>query len=155
MLAASKAGWWMHCTALLACMVGVVSRSEATPDQAPKPSSRASAEIYRKWSAAEVVRDLEHIKRDIAKIRRLQSAGEVTMEEAYFYYFRMHDFDNNNLLDGQEIKVAMMHIMHHQEDDHEELPVSDEYIARYVDSALQPDANNDGFISYPELRSVL
>lgn len=153
MLATSKTGvWWVY--SLLACMPDVVVRSEAPPGEAPVPSSPAAAEIYQKWSPEDVVRDLDHIKRDAGRIRELQLAGELTREEAYFYYFRMHDFDDNNLLDGQEIKVAMMHVMIH-DDGYKDLPMSDESIAGYVDAALRPDANNDGFISYPELRSLL
>lgn len=28
---------------------------------------------------------------------------EMTQEEKHFYHFKMHDYDNNNLLDGLEI----------------------------------------------------
>uniref|UniRef100_G3MQG9 EF-hand domain-containing protein n=2 Tax=Amblyomma TaxID=6942 RepID=G3MQG9_AMBMU len=113
-----------------------------------------AAELRKKWSAVEVARDLDHIRKDVAKMIELNNAGVLSSEELSFYYFRMHDFDNNNLLDGQEMMSAMFH--HHHDDDEKDervqvIPETD--IMNYVDSALQADKNLDGFVSYAELRA--
>ncbi|KAL1444917.1 hypothetical protein MTO96_045313, partial [Rhipicephalus appendiculatus] len=139
--------WLLRCAALLTYTWAVVAHVDSTYQHAPKPSSAAAAELHHKWSAAEVVRDLDHIKEDVAKMLHLQSTGELSPEEVYFYYFRMHDFDENNLLDGHEIKVAMLHTVAHHPGGENSVP--EEAIASYVDAALKSDANHDGFISYP------
>uniref|UniRef100_A0A224YID1 Longistatin n=1 Tax=Rhipicephalus zambeziensis TaxID=60191 RepID=A0A224YID1_9ACAR len=125
----------------------------------PPPDSKAggeAAELRKKWSAVQVARDLGHIRKDVAKMIELGNAGVMSQDELSFYYFRMHDFDNNNLLDGQEMMAAMFHTSHHDEGEHAEgqlevIPEAD--IASYVDSALLADKNHDGYISYPELRA--
>ena len=35
--------------------------------------------------------------------------AEMTEEELQFHYFKLHDYDNNNQLDGIEIGNAMTH----------------------------------------------
>ncbi|XP_037280170.2 longistatin [Rhipicephalus microplus] len=145
--------WLLRCTALLSYTWVVVAHVDSTFQHFPKPSSAAAAELHNKWSAAEVVRDLEHIKQDVAKLLHLQSTGELSQDEVYFYYFRMHDFDENNLLDGHELKVAMLHTIAHHPGGQTSVP--EEAIASYVDAALKSDVNQDGFISYPEIRAAM
>nr|XP_050026469.1 multiple coagulation factor deficiency protein 2 homolog isoform X1 [Dermacentor andersoni] len=152
--AETRCSWLLRCAAFLACTWVVGAHVDSTLHGAPKPSSAAAAELHHKWSTADVVRDLEHIKEDVAKIIQLQSTGELSTEEMYFYYFRMHDFDDNNLLDGHELKAAMLHTIAHRPGA-EEHSVPEESIAGYVDAALKSDANQDGFISYPEIRAVM
>ncbi|KAH8022513.1 hypothetical protein HPB51_025076 [Rhipicephalus microplus] len=125
----------------------------------PPPDSKAggeAAELRKKWSAVEVARDLGHIRRDVAKMIELGNAGVMSQDELSFYYFRMHDFDNNNLLDGQEMMAAMFHTSHHDEGGHVDSQpevIAEADIVSYVDSALLADKNHDGYISYPELRA--
>lgn len=152
--AETRCNWQLRCTAFLACTWVVSAHVDSTFHTAPKPSSAAAAELHHKWSTADVVRDLQHIKEDVAKIIQLQSTGELSTEEMYFYYFRMHDFDDNNLLDGHELKAAMLHTLAHRPGA-EEQSVPEESIASYVDAALKSDANHDGFISYPEIRAAM
>lgn len=142
---------WALCVAAL---LGVVAAQAG--DQQQMQPNEADA-LRKKWSAVEVVRDLGHIKKDLAKMIELEGAGALSQDELYFYYFRMHDFDNNNKLDGQEMMAAMFHTNHHEEDDEHDgkapLIIPEQDIASYVDSVLQADKNQDGFISYPELRT--
>ncbi|KAH6928784.1 hypothetical protein HPB50_019505 [Hyalomma asiaticum] len=122
----------------------------------PDASAGEAAQLRKKWSAVEVARDLGHIRQDVAKMIELGNAGVMSQDELSFYYFRMHDFDNNHLLDGQEMMAAMFHTSHHEEGAaaHEKPEViSEADIASYVDSALLADRNHDGYISYPELRA--
>ncbi|KAK8756944.1 hypothetical protein V5799_000355 [Amblyomma americanum] len=144
----------LRCATFVACVCGSSANFYGVVGNAPQPSSPAVAELHNKWSAKEVVRDLEHIKKDVAKIMQLQSTGEMSTEELYFYYFRMHDFDDNNLLDGHEIKAAMLHSFAHQAGvENRTLP--EESIISYVDTALKSDVNQDGYISYPEIRAAV
>lgn len=83
----------------------------------------------------------------------LQDSGAMSPQELTFYYFRMHDFDNNNLLDGQELMAAMHHTTTvEQSEGHH--PSLDELI-RLTDSALESDLDHDGYLSYPELRDTM
>ena len=36
----------------------------------------------------------------------------MTDEELQFHYFKLHDYDNNNMLDGTELISAMTHFHH-------------------------------------------
>nr|XP_050026471.1 multiple coagulation factor deficiency protein 2 homolog [Dermacentor andersoni] len=139
---------WGFCATVLFAAVAA--------DLPPDAQTGEAAELRKKWSAVEVARDLGHIRQDVAKMIELESAGVMSQDELSFYYFRMHDFDNNNLLDGQEMMAAMYHSSHHEKGGHEDekmeiIPEAD--IASYVDSALLADKNHDGYISYPELRA--
>lgn len=46
-----------------------------------------------------------HLKADLSAshIRPEKPVEEMSEEEKQFYHFKMHDYDNNNLLDGLEI----------------------------------------------------
>jgi hypothetical protein len=39
-------------------------------------------------------------------------AADMTDEELEFHYFKLHDYDNNNKLDGLEIALALKHHEH-------------------------------------------
>ncbi|XP_029827744.2 multiple coagulation factor deficiency protein 2 homolog [Ixodes scapularis] len=112
-------------------------------------------EMKKKWSAQDVVRDLEHIKQDLAKMIELEGAGAMSQQELAFYYLRMHDFDNNNLLDGHELMAAMHHTNEAHNHDGEGHHTDVDELIRLADSALEGDLNQDGFLSYPEIRSSL
>lgn len=112
-------------------------------------------EIKKKWSAQDVVRDLEHIKQDLAKLIELEGAGAMSQQELAFYYLRMHDFDNNNLLDGHELMAAMHHTKEAHNHDGEGHHSDVDELIRLADSALEGDLNQDGFLSYPEIRTSL
>jgi len=81
---------------------------------------------------------------------------QLTDEEMQFHYFKLHDYDDNNMLDGLEIISAITH--RHRDRDSpagghtEKQPaMSDQEISESVDSILQDnDANQDGYIDYPE-----
>uniref|UniRef100_A0A6M2D9X7 Putative kazal/vwf domain protein n=1 Tax=Rhipicephalus microplus TaxID=6941 RepID=A0A6M2D9X7_RHIMP len=117
------------------------------------PSSKA-AQFRQRWDATDVIRDVEHIKEDLATLVDMQSTGQMTDEEITFYFFRMHDFDDNTMLDGIEFLSAMQHTIDHGFAPGVE-PKSLDDIIRLVDGAFALDTNNDGFISYPELRVTL
>ncbi|KAH8345210.1 hypothetical protein KR059_008866, partial [Drosophila kikkawai] len=74
--------------------------------------------------------------------------------ELQFYYFKMHDSDGNNKLDGCELYKALVHL--HGEDDKIQVSLdaktlSDEELALLIDPILEmDDTSRDGFIDYPE-----
>ncbi|KAG8183064.1 hypothetical protein JTE90_010891 [Oedothorax gibbosus] len=110
-------------------------------------------QLRTRWGAADIIRDLEHIKQDVQKITKLQDTGEISTNEALFYFLRMHDFDDNKKLDGHELLAAMSHALeHHSPDD---APMKFDEKMFIVDSFFAYDDNNDGYISYPELRKHL
>jgi len=76
-------------------------------------------------------------------------------QELQFHYFKMHDTDGNNKLDGLELVKSLIHW--HEGEDHDghshELPpiFEDKQLSFLVDPVLRnDDINNDGLIDYAE-----
>ena len=72
-------------------------------------------------------------------------------EDLQFHYFKLHDYDNNNKLDGIELGNAMTHF--HEEDGQQESTATytDDQLASMVDQILEEDdTNKDGYIDYTE-----
>ncbi|XP_050026470.2 multiple coagulation factor deficiency protein 2 homolog [Dermacentor andersoni] len=110
------------------------------------------AEVRRKFGTRDVIHDIEHLKEDLKTITDLQIEGKLTEDETIFYFLRMHDFDDNNMLDGWELLTAMKHMGAHGHGKEEaETGISETVEA--VDALMHFDKNNDGFLEYAELRS--
>jgi Ca2+-binding EF-hand superfamily protein len=107
---------------------------------------------------------VSHIRHDLeGQINKPKE--EMTPEEQNFYYFKLHDTNNDNRLDGLEIVAAFDHV--HQEENnntttttgetpphHERL--ADEELMRLVDDILkEEDLDRDGFISYEEFKRAI
>ncbi|EDW83145.1 uncharacterized protein Dwil_GK22695, isoform A [Drosophila willistoni] len=85
--------------------------------------------------------------------------SKMSEAELQFHYFKMHDSDNNNKLDGCELIKSLIH-WHEQgskeqpngEKPHvEEKVFSDEELVALIDPILQmDDTSRDGYIDYPE-----
>ncbi|KAK7595495.1 hypothetical protein V9T40_013320 [Parthenolecanium corni] len=86
--------------------------------------------------------------------------SKMSEQELQFHYFKMHDNDNNNQLDGCELIKSLIHW---HEQGHEQpgaapggqAPVpklfSDEELVNLIDPILKmDDSNNDGYIDYTE-----
>ncbi|KAB7500310.1 Multiple coagulation factor deficiency protein 2-like protein, partial [Armadillidium nasatum] len=79
-------------------------------------------------------------------------------EELQFHYFKMHDADNNNRLDGQELIKSLFHW--HDSSNHDakngQAPpqpkiFTDDELTNMIDPIMdQDDRNRDGYIDYPE-----
>ena len=90
----------------------------------------------------------------------------MTPEEQNFYYFKLHDTNNDNHLDGLEVVAAFNHV--HQEENtnnstgggekppaHQER-LSDDELMRLVDDILkEEDLDHDGYISYDEFKRAI
>lgn len=55
------------------------------------------------------VQDKEHIKEHLGGIIKEPDLNKMTDEELQFHYFKMHDSDNNNMLDGSELIKSLIH----------------------------------------------
>lgn len=73
-------------------------------------------------------------------------------EERDFYYFKIHDSDNNDKLDGLELMKAAMH----RHDQEAELQEELSHVVGVVDNFLEfADIDNNGFLSYTEYVKAL
>merc|ERR1711928_274074 len=89
--------------------------------------------------------------------------SKMSEQELQFHYFKMHDADNNNKLDGCELVKSLIHW--HDESNHDPkggAPIpdpkifTDEELRTMIDPILeQDDKNKDGFIDYPEFIPAL
>ena len=82
----------------------------------------------------------------------------MTAEEQNFYYFKLHDTNQDNRLDGLEVIAAFDHA--HEEENgenstHYERLGDDELINLIDDILKEEDLDRDGFISYDEFKHAL
>ncbi len=70
-----------------------------------------------------------------------------TDEEREFHYFKLHDYDHNNKLDGLEITAAILHNNIITDD-----IFSEEMLKEITTQYLENDINEDGFVDYYEFR---
>lgn len=75
---------------------------------------------------------------------------QMSDEDLQFHYFKLHDYDHNNKLDGIELMNAMTH--YHDEDSDGKNPhYTDDEMGHMIDQILdEDDLNKDGYIDYPE-----
>ncbi len=74
-------------------------------------------------------------------------------EATQFHYFKLHDYDNNNKLDGLELYAAITHFSaeHGEKGGGTQVHLDEAQIERLVNSILeQDDENEDGFVDYYE-----
>ncbi|CAF0855472.1 unnamed protein product [Rotaria sp. Silwood1] len=110
------------------------------------------------------VDDINHIRKDLqGQINK--PTEHLTAEEKKFYYFKLHDTNNDNRLDGLEVMAAFKHEHQDEElydsniDEHNNIKpesVSDEELINIIDDILkEEDLDNDGYISYEEFKHAL
>lgn len=80
--------------------------------------------------------------------------SKMSEQELQFHYFKMHDADNNNKLDGCELIKSLIHWHDEKEQENPEITfLSDEELISAVDAAFEIfDKDDDGIISYYEYR---
>ena len=105
--------------------------------------------LKQKWGADNVIRDLEHLKEDLASVIELLDVGKLAENELAFYIVKMHDFDDNGGVDGIELRVAVEHSMDHVSDISEEERESK--FEQLIDEVLEWDLNYDGYVDYGEV----
>jgi len=83
--------------------------------------------------------------------------SNMSEQELQFHYFKMHDSDGNDKLDGCELVKSLIHWHDASNHDHKAGPVpeakifQDNELINMIDPILDADdKNKDGFIDYPE-----
>ena len=71
----------------------------------------------------------EHMKNYMDDVDQLKLSDKESRE---FHYFKLHDYDNNNKLDGLELGAAMTHAHGHSEGGQENENVRNDVIERIV-----------------------
>ena len=63
-----------------------------------------------------------HISDELDEAYTQEAVENMTEEERDYHYFRLHDFDKNDLLDGLEVFKALVHEHEHNKNDSESEP---------------------------------
>ncbi|XP_059156359.1 multiple coagulation factor deficiency protein 2 homolog isoform X5 [Physella acuta] len=106
---------------------------------------------------ASEVHNADHILEHLEKVVATKSKDQMTEEELEFHYFKLHDYDNNNKLDGVEIGKALTHF--HDDasgkaGEGSDMAVrSDEDLVLMIDPVLAAfDLDQNGLIEYFEMK---
>ncbi|XP_035457562.2 multiple coagulation factor deficiency protein 2 homolog isoform X3 [Spodoptera frugiperda] len=78
--------------------------------------------------------------------------SKMSEQELQFHYFKMHDADNNNKLDGCELIKSLIHW--HVFEKKDKLGLPDKELENMVDNTLKAmDVDNDGYVTWTEYRT--
>ncbi|XP_048200210.1 multiple coagulation factor deficiency protein 2 homolog [Perognathus longimembris pacificus] len=100
------------------------------------------------------VHDQEHIMEHLEGVINKPEA-EMSPQQLQLHYFKMHDYDGSNLLDGLELSTAITHV-HKEEGSERAPPMSEDELINIIDGVLRDDdKNNDGYIDYAEFAKSL
>ena len=58
----------------------------------------------------------EHLADELEGMFTEDAVDNMTEEERDYHYFRLHDYDNNNFLDGLEVLKAVHHVIEEDEE---------------------------------------
>ncbi|XP_053698296.1 putative cyclin-dependent serine/threonine-protein kinase DDB_G0272797/DDB_G0274007 isoform X1 [Sabethes cyaneus] len=109
--------------------------------------------------------NLQQEKQHIAEHMEVPiDTSKMSEQELQFHYFKMHDADNNNKLDGCELIKSLIHWHdakegeeHHNEGEQraEAHPQDDDTLQSLIDPIMElMDKDHDGFITYMEYRQA-
>ncbi|XP_068041622.1 multiple coagulation factor deficiency protein 2 isoform X1 [Anomalospiza imberbis] len=101
-----------------------------------------------------LVQDKEHILEHLEGVIE-KPESEMSPQELQLHYFKMHDYDGNNLLDGLELATAISHVHKEEGGEHTQVMKEEELISLIDDVLRDDDKNNDGFIDYAEFAKSL
>ncbi|XP_011402457.2 PREDICTED: multiple coagulation factor deficiency protein 2-like [Amphimedon queenslandica] len=96
----------------------------------------------------------DHIRDELTGVLPEDQFGLEDEESMNLHYFKIHDKDKNNKLDGLELGAAMTH--YHDEDEHgrsrdRHVDVSDEELFDLISSTLkEDDLDDDGYVDFFE-----
>ncbi|KAG2467370.1 MCFD2 protein, partial [Polypterus senegalus] len=101
-----------------------------------------------------MVQDKDHIMEHLDGVID-KPESDMSPQELQLHYFKMHDYDGNNLLDGLELATAIAHV-HKEEGGGHNPPMKEEDLVSLIDDVLRDDdKNNDGYIDYAEFAKSL
>lgn len=107
-------------------------------------------------NAANIAQEKDHIQEHL---HVPIDTSKMTEQELQFHYFKMHDADNNNKLDGCELIKSLIHWHEQGHKDPatgqtvqpQEKLFKDDELIQLIDPILNmDDSNGDGYIDYPE-----
>ncbi|XP_067136402.1 lymphotoxin beta receptor inhibitor-like [Centruroides vittatus] len=126
------------------------------PQQGFAPPQGVNQNLLRDKSH---IQDKEHIKEHLQGVVDHPDVTKMSEEELQFHYFKMHDNDDNNKLDGCELIKSVLHwhveeskMMGNQAPSQGTTKIfADQELTMMIDPILNmDDRNNDGYIDYPE-----
>jgi len=88
-----------------------------------------------------------HLKEDLEGVIDA-NVNEMRPEDMRFHYFREHDTNNDNMLDGNELLTSILH--HHDNEDHYDVTTRLKDAVTFVDRVLRKDTDGDGMLSFQE-----
>ncbi|XP_004076974.1 multiple coagulation factor deficiency protein 2 [Oryzias latipes] len=125
-------------------------------EQQPPPIVGSAAHIPSQHTRLDrnMVQDQDHIMEHLEGVID-KPEKEMTPQELQLHYFKMHDYDGNNLLDGLELATAITHVHKEEKGEHSQ-PMKEEDLIALIDDVLKDDdKNNDGYIDYAEFAKSL
>ncbi|KAM6916053.1 multiple coagulation factor deficiency protein 2 [Xenentodon cancila] len=139
----------------LSCSPLCVRPQMAPFNQQPPPIVESSATLTGHGGLdRNMVQDKDHIMEHLDGVID-KPEKDMTPQELQLHYFKMHDYDGNNLLDGLELATAITHV-HREETGPESQPMKEEELILLIDDVLKDDdKNNDGYIDYAEFAKSL
>ncbi|XP_020496954.1 multiple coagulation factor deficiency protein 2 [Labrus bergylta] len=146
--------WWgLLLLLLLSCCVSVLSQVDPLQQQETVVASAVSGHAHGRLDK-NMIQDKDHIMEHLEGVID-QPEKEMTPQELQLHYFKMHDYDGNNLLDGLELATAITHV-HKEERGEDSQPMKEEDLISLIDDVLKDDdKNNDGYIDYAEFAKSL
>ncbi|KAI4888643.1 hypothetical protein NFI96_027072 [Prochilodus magdalenae] len=144
---------WGWLVLLSCCLLGVQSHGS---QHEPAAGSPQTGDAYPPITRLDknMVQDKDHIMEHLEGVIEKPEA-DMTPQELQLHYFKMHDYDGNNLLDGLELATAITHV-HKEEKGEQSQPMKEEELIRLIDEVLRDDdKNNDGYIDYAEFARSL
>ncbi|CAJ1066929.1 multiple coagulation factor deficiency protein 2 [Xyrichtys novacula] len=136
---------------LLSCCVSVLS--QADPQTVVESAAHVTGHGHGRLDK-NMVHDKDHIIEHLEGVID-KPEKDMTPQELQLHYFKMHDYDGNNLLDGLELATAITHV-HKEERGDSFQPMKEEELIVLIDEVLRDDdKNNDGYIDYAEFAKSL
>ncbi|XP_056147640.1 multiple coagulation factor deficiency protein 2 isoform X2 [Lampris incognitus] len=149
-------GWKSLLILLSCCSLCVFSHGEPQHQEHPQATDSAAHTPNHAHSRLDknMVQDKDHIMEHLEGVIE-KTEKEMTPQELQLHYFKMHDYDGNNLLDGLELATAITHV-HKEERGENSQPMKEEDLISLIDDVLRDDdKNNDGYIDYAEFAKSL
>lgn len=95
-----------------------------------------------------------HLFEHIGEIKSLKPEDVIDPKMVAVWFHGLHDFNNDDQLDGLELLHAVKHDFAHKSDHYKDVPL--ESFMGIVDKEMKDmDRDDNGFISYPELSAYL
>ncbi|XP_053189473.1 multiple coagulation factor deficiency protein 2 [Scomber japonicus] len=142
---------------LSCCLLGVHSQADPQQQQQQQPVIESGATIDGHGHGRldkNMIQDKDHIMEHLEGVIDTPEK-EMSPQELQLHYFKMHDYDGNNLLDGLELATAITHV-HREERGENSQPMREEDLINLIDDVLKDDdKNNDGYIDYAEFAKSL